>query len=481
MTYSTNEVVKMTKLLLIFSFISFYSISQEGPLKKPLLWKGDSKQTKDTTSLLYAFKNGEIDGRIRYYSSLSINDGNLTDFYANALGAGLRYETGIFHGFQIAMSGFATFNIASSDLSIPDPITNRVSRYELGLFDVANPGQTKNLAQNEELYLKYNFKKLQLIFGRQFLHTPLLNLQDGRMRPTTVEGLWYGYAPNKKWKFEGGWLYRIFPRSTNKWYRIDESMGLYPQGRNTSGQPANYLGNLSSNGLGIFSVNYKPIKGIDIQVWDYYLDNIINSAFIQVKGKAKIKEKFSLLYGGQFMRQDAINDGGNSNPDLSYTERGAKSMTFGGTVGMQKKSWIFALNYNRITKHGKYLFPREWGRDPFFTFLPRERNEGFGDVHAVSAQVKYNPKENPFFASLGAGYYDLPDILEQKELNKYAIPAYFQVNLDLKYKHQKWLKGLESHLLVVSKIAEGNTYDNPRFVFQKVNLLHVNLMLNYYF
>jgi hypothetical protein len=476
-----NNNMTHLKLLIFFSFISFFNFSQEQPLQKPKPWKGDTKQTSDTTSLLYAFKNGDIDGRIRGYSSLSINDGTLTDFYANALGAGLRYETKAFHGFQLAMSGFATFNLASSDLSIPDPTTNNVSRYELGLFDVANPGETQNLAQNEELYLKYNLKKLQLIFGRQFLHTPLLNLQDGRMRPTTVEGLWYGYAPSKKWKFEGGWLYRIFPRSTNKWYRIDESMGLYPQGRNTNGQPANYLGNLSSNGLGIFSVNYKPAQGIDIQVWDYYLDNIINSAFIQVKGKAKVKDKFSLLYGGQFMRQDAINDGGNSNPDLSYTERGAKSMTFGGTIGMQKKAWIFALNYNRITKHGKFLFPREWGRDPFFTFLPRERNEGFGDVHAVSAQVKYNPKESPFFASLGAGYYDLPDILEQKELNKYAIPAYFQVNLDLKYKHEKWLKGLESHLLVVSKIAEGNTYDNPRFVFQKVNLLHVNLMLNYYF
>lgn len=473
--------MKYINLSIFILFISFFGTTQEGPLKKPILWKGDSKVTTDTTSLLYAFKNGDFDGRARYYSSLSINDGSLSDFYANAIGTGLRYETGSFHGFQFAASGFAMFNVASSDLSIPDPTTNKISRYELGLFDVANPGETKNIAQNEELYLKYNFKKGQLIFGRQFLHTPLLNLQDGRMRPTTVEGIWYGYAPTKKWKFEGGWLYRIFPRSTSKWYRIEESMGLYPLGRNTSGDPADYKGNLHSNGLGVFSVNYKPIKGLDIQLWDYYLDNIINSAFLQVKGKTKVKDKFSFLYGGQFMRQDAINDGGNSDPDLSYTERGAESMTFGGMVGIQKKSWTVAVNYNRITKHGKFLFPREWGRDPFFTFLPRERNEGFGDVHAISTQVKYNPKESPIFASIGAGYYNLPDILTQKELNKYAVPSYFQVNFDLKYKHKKWLNGLESHLLVVSKIAEGNTYDNPNFIFQKVNMLHFNLMLNYYF
>lgn len=473
--------MKYIILLILTIYLPYQLASQLDPSKKPILWKGDSKVTEDSSTLLYAFKNGDFDGRVRYYFASSVNEGNLSDYYANAIGSGISYETKPFHKFQFAVSGFATFNIGSSDFSVPDPITNNINRYELGLFDVDNPEDTKNLAQNEELYVKYNFNKGQLIFGRQFLHTPLLNLQDGRMRATTVEGLWYGYAPTKKWKFEGGWLYRIFPRSTNKWYRIDESMGLYPQGRNSNGSPADYKTNLYSRGLGVFNVSYRPIKGIEVQLWDYYLDNIINSAFFQIKGKTSIKNKLSLLYGAQFMRQDAINEGGNNNPELSYTEKGAKSMTFGGTIGVKKNSWAMSLNYNRITKHGKFLFPREWGRDPFFTFLPRERNEGFGDVHAISASVKYNSKNNPFFASLGAGYYQLPDIVSQKELNKYGIPSYFQVNIDMKYKHKNWLNGLESHLLVVSKIAEGNTYNNPNFVFQKVNMLHVNLILNYYF
>lgn len=466
----------------LFTFLfTISAIAQTQQFKKPFLWKGDSKTTTDSSSILYAFKNGEFDGRVRYYFASSVNEGALSDYYANAIGTGLRYETRSYYGFQLAASGFYTFNIASSDLGQSDPITDNLNRYELGLFDVDNPGETKNLAQNEELYLKYTFNKGRFIFGRQFLHTPLLNLQDGRMRPTTVEGIWYELAPSKKWKFEGGWLHRIFPRSTNKWYRFDESMGLYPQGRNTNGKPADYLNNLSSAGLGIFSVKYQPTENIEIKLWDYYLENIINSAFLQIKGKAKIKEHTYFTYGGQFMRQDAINDGGNSDPELSYTERGAKSMTFGATAGIKTNSWLFALNYNRITADGKFLFPREWGRDPFFTFLPRERNEGFGDVHAVNTNIKFSPKDKPYFLSLGAGYYGLPDIIEQSELNKYAIPSYFQVNFDFKYIHHKWLKGLESHLLVVSKIAEGNTYGNPNFVFQKVNMLHINLMLNYYF
>ncbi len=468
--------------LFFLSFIVIqFSISQESPFKRPPVWKGNTKQTSDTTSLLYAFKNGTVDGRARYYFASSVNEGALSDYYANAVGTGLRFETRAFHGFQLAASGFFTFNIASSDLSIPDPITNTLNRYEIGLFDVAQPGETQNLAQNEELYVKYGFKKGRVTFGRQFLHTPLINLQDGRMRGTTVEGIWYGYAPNSKWTFEGGWLYRIFPRSTNKWYHFDASMGLYPEGRNTTGAPANYLGNLSSNGMGVFSTSYAPIKNVKFEVWNYYLDNIINSFFTQIKGKKPFSERTTLTYGAQFMRQDALNNGGNDNPNLSYTERGSHSMTFGGTIGVQHKKWGYALNYNRITKHGKFLFPREWGRDPFFTFLPRERNEGFGNVHAMSASLRYQEKGKPLFASLGAGYYQLPDILEETALNKYAIPSYFQVNMDVKYAHKKWLNGLESHLLVVAKIAEGNTYNNPKFVFQKVNMLHINLILNYYF
>ena len=49
------------------------------------------------------------------------------------------------------------------------------------------------------------------------------------------------------------------------------------------------------------------------------------------------------------------------------------------------------------------LLPREWGRDPFYTFLPRERNEGLGDVHALMAQWNYGKEQatNRFFVAAG--------------------------------------------------------------------------------
>jgi hypothetical protein len=471
-------IVVLSCLTLSFSFIA----QEQALIPKPILWKGHKKTVSDTSSLLAAFKNGHFDGRIRLYSAGSINQDSLTDYYANAAGIGLRYETGKFKGFQLAAGSFFTYNIASSDFSQIDPSTNTINRYELGLFDVENPSNTKNLAQNEELYIKYSSKKFAALFGRQFIHTPLINLQDGRMRGTTVEGLWLAAKPIKSLKLEGGWLYRIYPRSTNRWFDIGESMGLYPQGRSPLGGPANYLNNIRSAGIGVFSATYKPTKTAKMEVWNYFVENVSNSVFVQAEDARKIGESnHHILYGAQYLRQDALNYGGNQNQALSYMLQGEQANAFGGMVGWKNEKFQVDFNYTRITGDGRFMFPREWGRDPFYTFLPRERNEGYGNVHAVSTNFRYKPKEKPFVGWFGVGYYQLPDIIAEAPLNKYAIPSYVQTNIDLKYVHSGWLNGLESHLLVVSKIATGNTYDNPNFVFQKVNMVHVNLIFNYYF
>jgi hypothetical protein len=63
----------------------------------------------------------------------------------------------------------------------------------LALFDLEDPGNKANMDRLEELYLKYNFKKSEIIFGKQLINTPFINLQDGRMRPTGVEGLWFHF------------------------------------------------------------------------------------------------------------------------------------------------------------------------------------------------------------------------------------------------------------------------------------------------
>ncbi len=464
----------------ILLFTLFVSAQHHEIHDKPTMYKGKHNSTDDTTSLLHAFKAGVVHGHFRYYFMHTNNEANLTDYYANAAGGGIRYETAEFKHFQFAVSGFYFFNIGSSKLAVPDPVTGQSNRYEIGLFDMEDPHNHKDMDRLEELYLKYNFKKSHLTFGRQLINTPLINLQDGRMRPTGVEGIWFDWNQWKHWKLEGGFIYAISPRSTTKWFSVGESIGLYPTGVDSSGVPSQYKHHSKSAGVGILGIHFKKNNWY-FQVWDYFTENIFNTAFAQLDWKKENKsKKWSWMNGVQFIRQDAVGQGGNDHVEYRYIQKGTSAMTLGARTGMQSDKWRLSLNYNRITSDGAFLNPREWGRDPFYTFMPRERNEGFGNVHAFVVKAERKWKKQGLKSQFTAGYFQLPDVKDYR-LNKYGVPSYYQINLDTKYEFKNFFKGLEAQMLFVFKINAGETYNNPKYVFNKVNMGLVNLVLNYHF
>jgi hypothetical protein len=153
---------------------------------------------------------------------------------------------------------------------------------------------------------------------------------------------------------------------------------------------------------------------------------------------------------------------------------------FSGRICFKSEHWDASVNYTRITADGRYLMPREWGRDHFFTFMPRERNEGAGDVHAVMGKVAYVFNIPGLRAELAAGHFEMPDVKNYR-LNKYGQPAYNQYNADVRYAFHGLLKGADVQLLYVYKQATGNTYNNDKYVFNRVNMSLVNLMVNYSF
>jgi len=181
---------------------------------KNLVYRGQYIKPGDTTSLLYALKKGQFDGHFRYFFMSTQNEKGLTDYYANAVGGGIRYESGRFHNFQFAMSGFSIFNIGSSNLAKADSLTGQYSRYEIGLFDITNPSNKSNMNRLEECYVKYNDKNSFVKIGRQFINSAFINLQDGRMQPTGVSGVLANINEIKKVDIQLGWLWSISPRST---------------------------------------------------------------------------------------------------------------------------------------------------------------------------------------------------------------------------------------------------------------------------
>jgi len=463
----------MKHLLLIFLYVSFFK-----PL--PGQEKIPEQEKSDTSSLLYAFRKGTTAGHFRLYYMTTDNAENLSDYYAIAFGGGLKYQTRSFKGFQLGIGGFFIWNLSSSDLTQPDPYTGIMNRYEIGQFDQENPSNKKNLQRLEDFFVKYNFKKSYIRYGKQVLRTPFINPQDGRMRPTGEQGFWAEFNELKKTRIELGWLTHISPRGTVNWYRGAASLGIYPSGVATDGTKSNYKNNLTSAGTGIAGITYTISNRIKLQVWDHWVENIFNTVLLQTDADINAGKKGKIVAGFQYIHQRAINAGGHSDLAKTYFDPSQKVHILGARVGYKVKESELRFNYTRITRHGRFLFPREWGREPLYTFLPRERNEGLGDVNAFTVNFLKTFLKKNIQAEVSFGYYDVPDV-HNFRLNKYGFPSYCQLNFNVKYTFHGWLKGLAAELLYLYKPNNGNTYNDRKYVINKVNMHQLNLILNYNF
>jgi hypothetical protein len=441
----------------------------------PKLW-GKSNKEKDSTSLLSKFQMGTMHGHLRSFYSSTYNK-NSTVEYAYAIGGGIQFISKPVYNFQVGVSGFFVYDAFSTDLTKPHPLSGTLNRYELGLFDITDPSNKTDIDRLEELYIAYKKNKLTLTLGKQLLNTPFINLQDGRMRPTEVQGLW-GQFKNKENKFYGGWLNRFSPRSTVEWYKTGESIGLYSVGVNLDGTKSGYKNNLESKGVGLFGAELTLLKNHKLQLWNQYVEAIFNSSMLQYDKSPSQHSPY--YYGFQFIAQQAIQMGGNEAIEKTYFNPSQQSLVLGGRLGKKEGNWDHSVNYTRITKHGRYLMPREWGRDPFYTFLLGERNEGMGDVNAYVLKSKYTSARLPLVISLGLGYYDLPDI-KDFALNKYSFPSYRQYNLDARYAFSGFWKGWEAQLIYFYKEAVGNTYNEPKYYINKADMGHFNFILNFHF
>lgn len=434
-------------------------------------------QQGDTT-LNSVLKNGKFSAHTRTFFMATINEGELSDYHALGVGAGIGYESAEFRKFKFGISGFFIYNVWSSDLSKPDPLSNAVNRYEAGLFDVTNPDNRSDLDRLEELYIQYRAHKSFVRFGKVILNTPFINPQDGRMRPTLEQGLWIEVDEIKNATISAGWITHISPRSTVRWYKVEESIGMYPVGLNENGTRSDYAGNLSSNGVGLLGVSVKN-GSVRFVAWNTLIDNISNTLLVQAEKDFRAHKH--TYYGGvQYVRQDAVGSGGSENPAQTYMTPGTYSNIAGVRVGLRNKKMDLNLNATFFSDKGRFLMPREWGKDPFYTFLPRERNEGSGDVKAISMNVSYTPSRTGMKVAVGMGHYQLPDV-RRYSLNKYAMPSYAQFNADIRYNFNGFFSGTSIQFLYVNKIGTGRDYENVRNIINKVNMSNFNLVLNYRF
>ena len=407
----------------------------------------------------------------------TINTGSLTDYTALATGGYLKHPYSFSKRFTLGAALYNTTHIGGMDLTRPDPITGRISRYEAGLFDGLDLANDAVFLLGEA-YLSYQLPRHQFRLGRMKLRSPLINPQDGRMIPTLVQGIWYEFQPGGEHRFQMGVLNQIAPRSTGEFFSVGESIGTYPAGRSPDGIPNGYPGETESDYIAIFNAEVKVSGNLRIHLWDYLVENVSNSLYIN----PRLALSPALQLEGEWLHQDRVGNGGNAVDSLRYFYQRSSDI-LGVRVSYKKKASRISLAYERILPNGQFLSPREWGREGLFSFQKRERSEGTADNHAL---VFYYQRRIPIKRDLlevesifSAGRHWRPSVLDATA-NKYAIPDYTHLNLDFFFHFEK-LKGLKPELLLTAKIANGDVPDNPNFFFNKVDMFHLSLVLNYNF
>ncbi len=388
------------------------------------------------------------------------------------LGGKLTYRENL--KFHVGYRFFA--NVWSSDISSPDPLSGQSNRYETGLFDLLNT-QDKFFGKLETISIEYSNSKWGAKAGRMGFNSDWVNAQDGRLSPTAVEGVTVWFLPTEKWKINVWGIGRMSVRGSSSWFDIGETIGIYPVGRNMEGKPSQYFGNTESDWIGIWEINHK-LKSGELNFSQTLVQNISNTFWSRWERNWLIEgKKDKILLGLQAGYQHGIGEGGNADLTMSYKDPQDKNWALSGRIGYSSPKWVTHLNFSKLGGTGRWLSPREWGKDAWYTFVPRERNEGFENVDAIVAYAEYRFPKNQIQVYAHLGYHWLSDI-DNAAANKYAFPSYRQINLGLKYKPES-VKNLDFHLLVMNKEALEDPVLTPNQRYNKVEMIHINLIVNW--
>lgn len=470
-----KKVLTIITLTVLFTGYTITGVAQHHKHGHKIITDNDSV----APSLGRDLDKGTFEFHKRSFFMQTMNKGDLLNYNALASGAGLGYYSPSFKGFHIGFSGFFVFQLFENNIYKADTITNNTNRYEILLFDMNDFENTRDLDRLEEFYFTYETKHFLGILGRQKFNSPLLNEQDNRMRANLYNGLSLTYE-DSLWTFTGSWFRDVTIRGTVDWYSVEDSYGVYPFGRTPFGTASDYKGNISTKGIGVLGAKFRDKKKRSKhQAWNYFNENVFNLTFVQSEFKFTLKQ-FDLLAGAQGFYQTAMNYGGNEDQSKAYILKDESTFGVGARVGIQKGHHGVSFNYLGISERGRFLFPREWGREQFFATLPRERFEGSGAVNAFMAKYSYTIKDKGWDFYVGASSVNHAN-LEEYRHNKYGIPSYFHFVGAAEYKFKGYLEGLDIRFFIANKTAKDSKNIPDQYRINRVDLWNLNFVIDYKF
>lgn len=382
---------------------------------------------------------------MRNYFMATFNYGALSDNYANAIGAEIGYKTASLYGFRFGFAGLFTYNLFSSDIWERDFISEKHPKLELELFDIEDPHNKADLDRLDELYLEYNSARIRAKAGRFSFNSSLMNAQDTRMKPYSFQGIKLQFPLQQNGLFTLAWFDHFSPRSTVSWLRADVSIGVFSPGVDANGNPSGYAHHTQTRGVAVAGLQLHPNKRLSGEAWNYWIDNVSNNSY----GKAVVVVAPQVKAGIEALYQFQVGNGGNPESTLVYFPD-QKQWLAGGMLAYEPNKLHLSLNYLHTDGDGRFLFPREWGREQFFATIPRGRMEGMGKSDLLVAKACKQWAGN-FSSEFSVARSWLPAPNDYR-YNKYGAMSYWGWVADLNYTPTKpVLGGLSFRLLYVGR------------------------------
>ena len=412
---------------------------------------------------------GELQAQVRSFSMTTLNRPEFRDFSTVAFGGSLGYTTPQFKGLSASAKFHYSTEIWSNDLLDPDPLSGKISKWEVELYDIADPDHRRDVMRLSEAFLQFRNAKWNVKLGRQSLNTPLFNERDGRMMPFNFGALYGTYKQNKNWSFDLGYVYSASVRGFSSWNDLDGTIGLVSRGVSTTGDPVKYLDSTGCSGAGIAKVAWKG-KEQQLQFWAFYMDRL-NTTFwtewtaMRAPWTAGIQSVIQIP---------------SANASQVYLQGSGNSQVLSGKIGHSwpRKGKVTAA-FTWITNSGKFLFPRELGREKLYTSMPRSWVEGNGNLMAASLGWTYRWSASGGWRARTKVAYIKPDVATNFEMNKYGHKEQLQWNVQVRYAPEKWSEHFNVELLyLINRTVDASYYAASKEINRR-NFQEINVIANY--